>query len=89
MREERELIQAFGRAADGYDREKVVGAAANMLLNALRQAHPKLGGASEELRDLHDRMQKALAEHHYSTDGLQRKNHIILPSPREMLTELR
>ena len=79
MREERELIAAFGRLAHDYDRENVIGAAGNILLNALRQEHKTLGAAQEHLRDLYDRMQEALTKKHYHEDGTRNDRRITLP----------
>lgn len=85
MREERTLVEAFAKAADGYSLDDVLGAAANVLLNGIRQSHPKHIDAEEHLRSLHDIMQKLLRDKHYYEDGTRNDRQIILPSLLPML----
>lgn len=85
MKEERELIAAFGQLATGYDYDKVIGAAANILLNALRQSHKKLGEAEEQLTEIETRMRDALRTHHYHPDGTRNDRRIVLPPLRFLL----
>ena len=79
MREARKLLDAFSSAANGYTRDDVIDAAANLVLNALRQEHQRLEEADEELRALADRMQKMLAQRHYNEIGQRRTGKIFLP----------
>lgn len=89
MRAERDLIDAFATAAHGHQRDAVVGAAANLILNALRQSHPTLGAAEEELDDLVARMKLALASKHYGDDGRRKVQNVIFQKPlMEMLRDL-
>lgn len=88
MKEERDLIREIGAIAHDYRREAVIGAVANILLNAVRQTHPTLGAAEEELRDLHDKMTAALRKSHYHQDGSRNDRRIVLPSLRLLIPEL-
>lgn len=74
------IMQAFGQAADGHQRDDVVDATANLLLNALRQSHAKLPAAEEELEHLVANMKAALARDHYLPDGTRRERQVILPN---------
>ena len=85
MREERELIAAFGQLADGYDHEKVIGAAANILLNALRQSHARHIDAEEHFEALVVEMRRLLRDKHYHEDGTRNDRRIVLPPLRELL----
>lgn len=85
MNAERHLIDAFARAADGFACDAVTGAAANLLLNVLRQSHPTLGTAEEELDGIVARMKQALRARHYHEDGRRNDRRIILPSLAELL----
>jgi len=79
MSEQEEVFRAFTARADGHSRDAVVGAAANTMVNTLRQNHKTLGGALDELDDLVGRMKKILAERHYSEDGTRPVHNIIVP----------
>jgi chemotaxis regulatin CheY-phosphate phosphatase CheZ len=76
----RQLLDKFSGAADGYQRDEVINAAANVMLNAIRQSHPRIGEAAEELQALAVRMQKMLADRHYDEQGQRKMGRIILPS---------
>jgi len=71
---QRELFRRFGRAADGFPREIVVGAAANLVVNALRQAHPTREAASRAYDEHAARVKAVLMEHY---DGAGRKRGIF------------
>lgn len=65
----RRLLEDFAKAADGYSRDAVICAAANLILNALRQSHPHKEGAEDELDCLAQDMKMALGREHYTKDG--------------------
>lgn len=79
MASERALFEAFAQAANGYQRDDVVGAAANLLANALRQSHRTQGAAEEELDALVARIKRDMA-FHYGGDGLRKERRLILPA---------
>lgn len=82
--DQEKLFREFGFASDGCDRQAVIGAAGNLILNTLRQSNKTLGDACEELDDLVARMKKVLAEHHYSGDGSRQNQNIIMPPPDKL-----
>ena len=85
MREQRELIAAFGQLANDYDREHVKGAAANILMNVLRQSHTNLDECEEEFDDLVSKMKEGLRKSHYHEDGTRNDRRIVLPPLRDLL----
>lgn len=78
MSSERALFDAFARAANGCSREAVVGAAANVIANALRQSHKQRGEAEEELDALVASIKRGMARH-YGEDGKRKERILVLP----------
>lgn len=72
---ERELFRRMSDACDGYTLELAVGAAANVLVNAIRQQHAQRRGAQEALEQLVARMRTLLLEQHY--DGLGNRRNVF------------
>lgn len=68
---QRELFDRFSRAADGFSAQDTVGAAVNILLNALRQVHPTRVAAELAFDDMFGRS-KALLVDHYDSLGRKR-----------------
>ena len=65
----RELFSRFSReCAKGFSRDDCIGAAANLIMNALRQDHPQHKNADEALTRLLERCRATLAEH-YNLNG--------------------
>lgn len=81
---ERALFDAFVKAADGHQRDAVVGAAANLLANAMRQSHRLRGEAEEELDALVANIKRAIAQH-YGEDGRRKERSIVLPPINALL----
>jgi hypothetical protein len=75
---ERALFEAFAQAANGYSRDTVVGAAGNVLANALRQSHRTRGAAEEELDALVVNIKRSFANH-YNNDGTRKERRLVLP----------
>jgi hypothetical protein len=66
------LFQAMAKEANkGFTRDDVIGAAANLILNALRQDCAKHKDADEALTRLLEKSRQALAEH-YGPTGVRR-----------------
>jgi hypothetical protein len=88
MREERDLVSAFGRVADGYNRDAVIGAAANVLMNALRQSHARVESCEDELDELAMRIKAALRRDHYLHDGNRNDRRLTLPPAGKLFPSL-
>lgn len=86
MSSERALFDIFARAANGCSRDAVVGAAANVIVNALRQAHRQQGEAHEELDALAANIRQNLARH-YDDHGQRKERSLLLP-PLAALVDL-
>jgi hypothetical protein len=85
-----ELTRRFAQTADGYEREAVINAGGNMVLNAIRQNHGKLADAERELDYFVERMLAALRENHYDSNGERRLTRIVVPPLEELIAhELR
>lgn len=69
---ERELFRALGQVANGFPTEAVFGAAANMLVNAIRQSQPTREGAREAFDELIARVRLLLLDQHYDALGRRR-----------------
>lgn len=65
---QRELFNRLRKAANGFPVEHVSGAAANVLINALRQEHPNRAAAIKSFDELAARMKFLLMEH-YDSQG--------------------
>lgn len=61
---QRELFKRMSREANGFGAEHVVGAALNMLVNAIRQSHPKREDAARRYDELVARMKGVLMDHY-------------------------
>jgi hypothetical protein len=79
------LIGAIAQAANGFERDEVIGAAANIILNAIRQDHATLPSAEERLEELLANMRSGLRTAHYHRDGTRNDRRIILPPLRELI----
>ncbi len=77
MPDERALFDAVAKAANGYPREQVLRVAANVIANVLRQSHPTLGAAEEELDDLVHGVKAMLAREHYDDAGKRVDRRIV------------
>lgn len=81
----RELIAAIAQVADGFQNDEVIDAAANIILNAIRQDHATLASAEERLDDITANMRSALRTAHYHRDGTRNDRRIILPPLRDLI----
>jgi hypothetical protein len=82
---ERELFRALSVACNGFPNEAVVGAAANMLVNAIRQSQPTRQGAADTLDQLVSRVKLLLLDQHYDAMGKRRNVfpfHQVIEVPR-------
>jgi hypothetical protein len=61
---QRELFERFTRDADGFSTEQVIGAAANLLVNALRQAHASRDGALDGFDQIAAKTRALIADHY-------------------------
>lgn len=68
---QRELFRRMSRAADGFSTEDVIGAAVNVLLNAIRQSQPTRTKAERRFDELFGRSKAVLLDH-YDTLGRKR-----------------
>lgn len=82
-----ELTRKLAQACHGYQREAVINAGGNMVLNAIRQNHRMLLDAEAELDYLVERMKAALRENHYDSNGERRVTNIIVPPLEELVAE--
>lgn len=64
----RVLQQRMGKASSGFSYDAVVSAAANILINVIRQKHSKKKGALDELDQVQAAVRKAVDEH-YQLNG--------------------
>lgn len=71
---ERELFTRFSREANGFSKDAVIGAAVNMLLNAMRQSCQTRNKAEIAFDDLFGRAKSILVDHY---DSLGRKRGIF------------
>lgn len=85
MREERELIAAIGQLTTGYGYDTVIGAAANIMLNALRQKHPRHIDAEEQFEAAVEEMRKSLRDQHYHENGTRNERRIIIPPLHQLV----
>lgn len=72
---ERELFRALGAVCSGFPQEAVLGAAANLLVNAIRQGQPTREGAREKFDELTARVRMLLLDQHY--DGLGKRRNVF------------
>jgi hypothetical protein len=71
---QRELFNQFCQLANGFSAEEVVGAAANLLVNAIRQAHATRAGALASYDETTARVKGLLASHY---DVLGRRRNVF------------
>lgn len=71
---ERELFQMIGKVATGFDGDVVVGAAINLLVNAVRQTCPTRQAAEKQFDDLVGKAKNLLLEQHYDPVSSKRRN---------------
>lgn len=71
-----ELTKLFGKAATGFPNEAVIGAAINVLVNALRQTYPRASAAEARYSELVGRFKTILLSHY---DGVTGKRRAIFP----------
>lgn len=80
---ERELFDRLTQAANGFQRDQVIGASANVIVNALRQTHATRRAALDDFDALTARV-RALIASHYDGTGKRRNvfpfhQHIEVP----------
>lgn len=71
---QRELFNRFSREANGFANEDAIGAAANILINAIRQSQPTRAQAEARFNELFGRSKQVLLDHY---DSLGRKRGIF------------
>lgn len=69
---ELELFRALTAACNGYPSQVAVGAAANLIVNAVRQQHPNRRDAEEAMREVLTRTMTLLLDQHYDLQGNRR-----------------
>ena len=72
---ERELFRKRGAACDGLPMELAAGAAANIIVNALRQQHATRREAEAAIDELMGRIKALLLDQHY--DGMGRRRNLF------------
>lgn len=70
----RELFETFVQTASGHTADSVVGAAANLLVNAIRQAHSTQRGALNSFDEMSAKIRAFLAEHY---DGIGKRRNVF------------
>jgi hypothetical protein len=68
---QRELFNRFAQNANGFSTEDVIGAASNIIINALRQAHSTRIAAESRYDEIFGKM-KSLLLNHYDVLGRKR-----------------
>lgn len=71
---QRALFENMSKVANGFSVEHVIGASANMLINAIRQSQSTRGKAETQFDELFGRMKAVLLDHY---DGLGRKRGVF------------
>jgi hypothetical protein len=78
------LFNKLADGANGFTHEDVVGAAANLILNAIRQGYPKRNDAMRSCEELLAKM-KGVLDSHYNEYSGERRNvfpfHQIIEMP--------
>jgi hypothetical protein len=80
---QRELFKRMSRACDGFSTEDAIGAAANVMINAIRQAHPTRRKAEVRFDELFGRLKQILVDHYES--GGRKKG--VFPYPQVIQME--
>lgn len=75
------LFDRMSRAADGFSADQVVGAAANLLVNGIRQSYASRQQAAARFDELSAQLKTMLMDHYDSTG--RKKG--IFPYPQEIL----
>ena len=78
---QRQLFDRMSRSADGFSAEDAIGAAANILINAIRQSQTTRAAAEKRFDELFGRSKQVLVDHY---DVLGRKRGIF-PYDQEIL----
>lgn len=75
----RQIMAAVGQVASGFQRDEVINASGQIILNALRQEHARHIDAEEQLEALFENMRASLLRDHYDDRGERKDRRIILP----------
>jgi hypothetical protein len=70
--QQQELFRRFTAAANGFSTEDVIGAAMNVLVNAIRQSNPSWSKASERYDEWMARFKTVLSNHYDTVTGKRR-----------------
>lgn len=68
----RELFARYSQVSNGFAYEDVIGASANMLMNAIRQSCPTAQKAEQAIDQLSARVKGVLLDQHYAPTGKRR-----------------
>lgn len=78
-----ELFKTFCNSADGYSAEDVINAAAMVLINALRQTHPRRENAAPRFDEISAKAKGILMDQYNSAGRLKGiypyDQHIVMP----------
>jgi hypothetical protein len=61
---QRELFRRLSQACEGFSLAEVDGAAANLIVNAIRQLHPTRDGAEKAFNELFGKTKQMLMDHY-------------------------
>jgi hypothetical protein len=90
---QRELFQQFKQSASGFQQDDVVGAAVNVLVNALRQTHGSRKEAEKAFDELMGRTKGLLLDGHYDATTGKRLNifpfHQVIEMPLMSIRQLK
>lgn len=75
--QEKLLFDLFTTASTGKNVEAVMGAAVNVLINAIRQNYPTRDGAENKIGELFGRAQQMLLANHY--DSVTGRRRSVIP----------
>jgi hypothetical protein len=75
--QEEMLFRIFGSAATGKNADAVMGAAINIIINAIRQNYPLRKDAEEKITELFGRAAQLLLANHY--DSVTGKRRAVFP----------
>lgn len=75
--QEQILFDAFTMASTGKNVDAVMGAAVNVLMNAIRQNYPTRDGAEQKIDELFGRAKTLLLANHY--DSVTGKRRSVIP----------
>ena len=70
--EARDLYRRFSEASDGHSVDAIKRAAMNMVINAIREAHPKRAGAQDSFDQIVTKARELLLDKHYDAAGGRR-----------------